>query len=74
MTDCEDLVLSSWNSSAKKLLAGSWFTVKLTEVNKQSFFVYEVRTFCTGYDLNETIVEVGKSDISRINRLCYYYD
>jgi hypothetical protein len=36
MTDCEDLVLNSWNSSAKKLLAGSWFTVKLTEVNKQS--------------------------------------
>jgi hypothetical protein len=36
MTDCEDLVLDSWNSSAKKLLAGSWFTVKLTEVNKQS--------------------------------------
>jgi hypothetical protein len=36
MTDCEDLVLNSWNSSAKRLLAGSWFTVKLTEVNKQS--------------------------------------
>jgi hypothetical protein len=35
-TDCEDLVLDSWNSSAKKLLAGSWFTAKLTEVNKQS--------------------------------------
>jgi hypothetical protein len=36
MTDCEDLVLNSWNSSAKRLLAGLWFTVKLTEVNKQS--------------------------------------
>jgi hypothetical protein len=35
-TDCEDLVLNSWSSSAKKLLAGSWFTAKLTEVNKQS--------------------------------------
>jgi hypothetical protein len=35
-TDCEDLVLNFWNSSAKRLLAGSWFTVKLTEVNKQS--------------------------------------
>jgi putative transposase len=35
-TDCEDLVLSSWNSSAKRLLAGSWFIVKLTEVSKQS--------------------------------------
>jgi hypothetical protein len=34
-TDCEDLVLNSWNSSAKRLLAGSWLTVKLTEVNKQ---------------------------------------
>jgi hypothetical protein len=30
------LVLDSWNSSAKKLLAGSWFTAKLTELNKQS--------------------------------------
>jgi hypothetical protein len=36
MTDCEDLVLNSWNPSAKSLLAGPWFTVKLTEVNKQS--------------------------------------
>jgi hypothetical protein len=36
MTDCEDLVLNSWNPSAKKLLAGSWFTAKLTEVSKQS--------------------------------------
>jgi hypothetical protein len=35
-TDCEDLVLNSWNSSAKMLLAGSWFTINLTEVNKQS--------------------------------------
>jgi hypothetical protein len=35
-TDYEDLVLDSWNSSAKRLLAGSWFTAKLTEVNKQS--------------------------------------
>jgi hypothetical protein len=35
-TDCEDLVLSSWSSSAKKLLAGSWFTAKLIKVNKQS--------------------------------------
>jgi hypothetical protein len=24
--DCENLVLNSWNSSAKRLLAGSWFT------------------------------------------------
>jgi hypothetical protein len=36
MTDCKDLGLDFWNSSAKKLLAGSWFTAKLTEVNKQS--------------------------------------
>jgi hypothetical protein len=35
-TDCEYLVLDSWSSSAKKLLARSWFTAKLTEVNKQS--------------------------------------
>jgi hypothetical protein len=30
------LVLNFWNSSAKRLLAGLWITVKLTEVNKQS--------------------------------------
>jgi hypothetical protein len=36
MTDCEDLVLNSWNSSAKRLLVGSCFAVKLTKVNKQS--------------------------------------
>jgi hypothetical protein len=36
MTDCEDLVLNSWNLSAKRLLAESWFTAKLTEVNKQA--------------------------------------
>jgi hypothetical protein len=35
-TNCEDLVLNSWNSSAKRLLSGSWFTAKLTELNKQS--------------------------------------
>jgi hypothetical protein len=35
-TDCEDLVLSFWNLPAKRLLAGSWFTIKLTEANKQS--------------------------------------
>jgi hypothetical protein len=35
-TDCKDLVLGAWSLSAKKLLAGSWFTAKLTEVNKQS--------------------------------------
>jgi hypothetical protein len=36
MIDYEDLVLNSWNSSAKRLLAGLWFTVKLTEMNKHS--------------------------------------
>jgi putative transposase len=33
-----------------------------------------MRTFCTGYDPNGIIVEVGKSDISRIYRLCNSYD
>jgi putative transposase len=33
-----------------------------------------MRTFCTGYDPDGMIVEVGKSDISRIYRLCYAYD
>jgi 1,4-dihydroxy-2-naphthoyl-CoA synthase len=31
-------------------------------------------TFCTGYDPDGMIVEVGKSDISRIYRLCNSYD
>jgi hypothetical protein len=33
-----------------------------------------VRTFYTGYDRDGIIVEVGKSDISRIYRLCNSYD
>jgi hypothetical protein len=35
-TDCADLVLNSWSSSAKMLLAGSWFTTKLPLLNKMS--------------------------------------
>jgi hypothetical protein len=33
-----------------------------------------MRTFCTGYDSDGIIVEVGKSDISRIYRLFNSYD
>jgi hypothetical protein len=33
-----------------------------------------MRTFCTGYDPDGIIVEAGKSDISRIYRLCNSYD
>jgi hypothetical protein len=33
-----------------------------------------MKTFCTGYDPDGIIVEVGKSDISRIYRLCNSYD
>jgi putative transposase len=33
-----------------------------------------MRPFCTGYDPDEIIVEVGKSYISRIYRLCNSYD
>ena len=32
-TDCVDLGTSSWNLSAQKLLAGSWFTTKVTSLN-----------------------------------------
>jgi putative transposase len=32
------------------------------------------RTFCTGYDPDGIIVKLGKSDISRIYRLCNSYD
>jgi putative transposase len=42
--------------------------------NKVIAFNPGVRTFCTGYDSDEIIVEVGKSDISRIYRLCNSYD
>jgi putative transposase len=42
--------------------------------NKVIAFHPGVRTFCTGYDLDGIIVEAGKSDISRIYRLCYHYD
>jgi putative transposase len=40
--------------------------------NKVIAFDPGVRTFCTGYDPDGIIVEVGKSDISRIYRLCNY--
>jgi putative transposase len=33
-----------------------------------------MKTFCTGYDPDGIIVEVEKSDISRIYRLCNTYD
>jgi putative transposase len=33
-----------------------------------------MRTFCIGYDPDGIIVELGKSDISRIYRLCHAYD
>jgi putative transposase len=42
--------------------------------NKVIAFDSGVRTFCTGYDPDEIIVEVGKLDISRIDKLCYHYD
>jgi putative transposase len=42
--------------------------------NKVIAFDPGMRTFCTGYDPGVIIVEVGKSDISRICRLCNSYD
>jgi putative transposase len=42
--------------------------------NKVIAFDPGVRTFCTGYDPDGIIVEVGKSDISRIDKLCHHYD
>jgi putative transposase len=42
--------------------------------NKVIAFDPGMRTFCTGYDPERIIVEVGKSDISKIDKLCYYYD
>ena len=32
------------------------------------------RSFSAGYDPDGVIVEVGNSDISRIEKLCYHYD
>jgi transposase len=42
--------------------------------NKTIAFDPGIRTFCTGYDPDGIIMEVVKSDISRIYRLCYSYD
>jgi putative transposase len=42
--------------------------------NKVIAFDPGMRTFCTGYDPDGIIVEIGKSDISRIYRLCNSYD
>jgi hypothetical protein len=33
-----------------------------------------MKTFCTRYNPDGIIVEVGKSDISWIDKLCYHYD
>jgi putative transposase len=42
--------------------------------NKVIAFDPGMRTFCTGYSPDGIIVEIGKSDISRIYRLCNSYD
>jgi putative transposase len=42
--------------------------------NKVIAFGPGIRIFCTGYDPDGIIMELGKSDISRIYRLCYSYD
>jgi putative transposase len=42
--------------------------------NKVIAFNPGMRTFCTRYDPDGIIVEVGKSDISRIDKPCYHYD
>jgi putative transposase len=42
--------------------------------NKVIAFDPGMKTFCTGYDPDGIIVEVEKSDISRIYRLCNTYD
>jgi transposase len=42
--------------------------------NKVIAFDPGMRTFFTGYDSDGIIVELGKSDISRIYRLCNSYD
>jgi hypothetical protein len=42
--------------------------------NKVIAFDPGMRPFCTKYDPDGIIVEVGKSDISRIYKLCYHYE
>jgi hypothetical protein len=42
--------------------------------NKVIAFDPGMRTFGTGYDPDGIIMELGKSDISRIYRLCNFYD
>jgi putative transposase len=42
--------------------------------NKVIAFDPGMRTFWIGYGPDGIIVEVGKSDISRIDKLCYHYD
>jgi putative transposase len=42
--------------------------------NKVIAFDPGMRTFYTGYYPDRIIVEVGKSDISRIYKLCHHYD
>jgi transposase len=42
--------------------------------NKIIVFDFGIRAFCTGYDPDGIIVELGKSDISRVYRLSNSYD
>jgi putative transposase len=48
--------------------------IQWTVTKKVIAFDPGIRTFCTGYDPDGIIIELEKSDISRIYRLCYYYD
>jgi putative transposase len=49
---------------------------KYNELSQNKVIAFDpgIKTFCTGYDPDRIIVEIGKSDISRIYRLCNSYD
>jgi putative transposase len=73
---------SSSNNSTQLIRTkdGEWFAIFLEENVVQSFFGDKIialdpgiRTFLTGFD-GQSFLEIGASDMGRINRLCKFLD
>ena len=75
--------IPSSSNNATQLIrtkSGEWFAIFLEENVVQSFFGDKiialdpgVRTFLTGFD-GQSFLEIGASDMGRINRLCKFLD
>jgi putative transposase len=70
----KDFVNKKNSNHEEKFADKPWVTKTPYDIRNVIAFDPGMRTFCTGYDPDGIIVEVGKSDISRIDKLCYHYD